>query len=188
MLHNINTRNKLSYPLILIALIFSFSSFAQEKPSELLKPANDNLQTAAKDDQTAKNYVLNLERLVNKFESAYKSARTAPMGTKQEYLTKMNSIYEEFTKLKYNSSDNAMVMDLKRLVGTWMDKRMNYIDKLILELVYKNDYSHLMNTADIDYMEQVYETNASRSLLDEGNGVYNTMMTQMSKVKNYYSI
>jgi len=184
---HINTRNRLPYPLILFALIFSFSSFAQDNPPELPK-VDESFQGAAKDDPASRNYVLSTERLVNKFERAYQSARNANMDTKQNYLVKMNSVYEEFTKLKYNSSDNAMVMDLKKLVGTWMDKRMNYIDKLIMELVYKNDYSQLMHTAEIDYIEHIYLTNASRPVLDEGNGIYSTMMAQMSKVKSYYSI
>src|SRR5437867_9232096 len=182
MLYNI--KNKVSYPLILIVLIFSFSSFAQENTPSII--ADTNLKVT-REDPASKNYVLSLNKLINRFESAFQSAKSAPWQTKQQDLAKMNSIFEEFSNLKYSSSDNSVV-DLRGLVAKWMNKRMDYVDKLILELVYKNDYSHLLNTAEVEYMENVYKTNAAQTLLSEGNGIYETMMTQMNKIKSFYSI
>jgi hypothetical protein len=178
-----NIQNKLKYLLTISIFLFSYSSFAQDNPQVVA--VNDS-QNAA-NDIISKNYVIRVDNLVNKFEAAYQFARTAPAEAKLIYLSKMNSIFEEFTKLKYNS-DNAMVMELKKLVNTWMDKRLSYVDKSILEFVYLTDYSTLLNTADLDYMEQVYKTKAAGKAFDEGNGVYNEMMTQMNKVKSFYSI
>jgi hypothetical protein len=174
--NNMNTRNKLFYPVIFFALIFSYSSNAQNNnprnnnATEPEKVSDIRLQAAAKDDQTAKNYVLNVEKLVNLFEKAYQSARVSSVDTKPDELTKMNVVYEEFTGLKY-SPDNPMVLEVKRLVGSFMEKRMNYISRLIMKRVNENedDYSRW-------------------ALLGEGNGVYTTLLDRMNKVKSYYSM
>ena len=169
--NNINTRNKLFYPVIFFALIFSYSSNAQNNNATKPEKISDiSLQAAAKDDQTAKNYVLNVEKLVNQFEKAYQSARVSSIDTKPDELTKMNVVYEEFTGLKY-SPDNPMVLEVKRLVGSFMEKRMNYISRLIMKRVNENedDYSRC-------------------ALLGEGNGVYTKLLDRMNKVKSYYSM
>lgn len=132
----------------------------EEKPRE-------TSGTKSVDEEITKEYVSAVDRFVNKFDGIYQPARTAELKAKRTALLNMNVVYEDFTKLKYNAPEkNAMVLELKRLVGDWMQKRMNYIDKLLIE-------------------GSANETAASRSLLEDGDRVYNTMISQMKKVKTY---
>jgi len=152
--------------LAITVLITGFSQSQGNQVNPMMTPTNINLESAAKDDKTARNYVLNVERLVKRFQKEYQSASRSNMDTRADYLMKMNLVYEEFTGLKY-SPDNPMVVELKRLAGSCMERHMNYIDKLIVEHVYENDQS---------------------SLLKAVNGIHTTMSDQMNKVKSYYSI
>lgn len=156
MLNKTNTGNKFSVPVILLVLIFSFSANAKDNnPPDNLKDSNN--------DPAAKNYALKVEKLVNGFEGMCLFAGSSSVDTKHDLLLKMNAVYEEFISLQHNSPDNPMVLELKRLVGSWMEMRMNYFAQLITE-------------AD--------ETKAAHSLLEKSNGIYNPMISQIGKVKS----
>ena len=133
---------------------------AEEIPRRTEKPV----------DEVSKKYVSAVENLINKFEALYMSGKTAGLDSKQDYLHQMNTVYEELSKLQYNALEkNSMVVELKRLTAVWMEKRMNFIDKLIRD-------------------GSVSETASSRSLLEESDKAYNILMSQLNKVKSFYSI
>ena len=136
------------------------SLIAEEIPKRTERPVDD----------MTKQYVSNVENLINKFESLYMSGKTAKLDTKQDYLHQMNTVYEELSKLQYNALDkNSLVLELKRLASVWMEKRMNFLDKLLRD-------------------GSVSETASSRSLLEESDKAYNAVISQLNKVKSFYSI
>jgi tetratricopeptide (TPR) repeat protein len=121
-------------------------------------------------DEVTRKYVAGIENNVNRFEALYMSAKNASLDSKQDYLHQMNTVYEDLSKLQYNALEkNPMVQELKKLASIWMEKRMNFIDKLLRD-------------------GSVSETASSRSLLEDSDRAYRTLMNQLNKVKSYYSI
>jgi hypothetical protein len=174
-------------PIFLIVPITTFSQYGgspvgtaiNSKANVLMMATNDvSSEVVPYDGLTAKNYVLSVEQLLNKFEESYQSARVSDIATRMEHLTDMNSAYETFRGLKY-SADDSLVVELKRLVDSWMEKRMTYIgDKLVRELAYQNEREG-----------RAYSTRAVLALLEaQGNETYIALLDQMIKVKSYYSM
>lgn len=140
-----------------------------------LEPSADtvrvNQQTTVKSDASiVKNYIANTENLINRFQSSYQSAKTANAESKKNYLNDMNGVYERFIKLQFKTPQkNSMLSELNRLVKLWMEKRMELVDRLIID-------------------NKTVESVSTRSILQEGDRVYDTMLNQLNRVKNYYSI
>lgn len=144
-------------------------SVEKVKDTIIIKETSEKTEKTA-DKQIAQKYISGAENLINKFESVYQSAKAADVNNKHDYLNSMNEVYETFTNLQYNPPEkNSQVVELGHLIGEWMQKRMNFIDKLIID-------------------KSVSETNSSRPMLQEGDRAYNSMRSQLNKLKNYYSI
>jgi len=121
------------------------------------------------DFEINKRYINQADASINKFESQYQSARTAPVASKKDYVANMSSTMRQFTGTSYVPTQiDANVMELKRLVNLWMDKRIAFIERLVSE-------------------NSVGETNTSRSLKEEGDKLYYAVINQMKKVKGTYS-
>jgi hypothetical protein len=126
-------------------------------------------QTPPTDYEINKKYVSRIDGLINKFESQYQSARSAPVSSKKDYAANMSSIMSQLIGTSYAPKQiDANVIELKRLINLWMDKRIAFIEKLVAE-------------------NSVSETNNSRSLKEEGDKLYYAVINQMKKVKSTYS-
>jgi hypothetical protein len=120
------------------------------------------------DLELSKKFVSNAENSISRFESLYQTARTAPVNSKSDLGKSLESVNKEFNNLKYTAQNkDAGVMELKRLTGEWMSKRIAFIRQLISE-------------------KSVSETNTSRPLKEEGDRLYTAMMSQISKVKKSF--
>jgi hypothetical protein len=182
---NFMRRWGITLAIVLIVAIVTFSQWGGNSIGTTVNNvsmkmiANDiSSEVVLNDEQKAKNYVSHVEQLVVLFEEAYQSARISDILTKMDHLTDMNSAYETFRGLKY-SADDSLVVELKRLVDSWMEKRMTYIgDKLVRELAYQNEREG-----------RAYSTRAVLALLEaQGNETYIALLDQMIKVKSYYSM
>jgi len=121
--------------------------------------------TKQADLEISRKYVTDVSNSISRFESVYQSARTAPLNTKSDFGKSMESVNKEFNSIKYSAQNkDAGVLDLKRLTGEWMSKRIAFIRQLITE-------------------KSVSETNESRPLKEDGDRLYAAMMNQMKKVK-----
>lgn len=117
------------------------------------------------DQEISRKFVSDAENSISRFENLYQTARSAPLTTKSDYGKSMESVNKEFINLKYPAvNKNAGAVELKRLAGEWMNKRIAFIHQLISE-------------------KSVSETITSRSLKEEGDRLYTAMMNHMSKVK-----
>lgn len=119
----------------------------------------------AEDREISGKYVTDAGNIISNFESIYQSARTAPLNTKSDFGKSMESVNKNFNNIKYSAQNkDAGVIELKRLVSEWMSKRIAFIRQLITD-------------------KTVSETNTSRSLKEEGDKLYASMMDQLNKVK-----
>lgn len=117
------------------------------------------------DMELSRKFVSDAANSISRFESHYQSAKTAPLSTKSDYLKNLESVNKEFISYKYSAQNkDAGVVELKRLTGEWMSKRIAYIRQMISE-------------------KSVNESEISRSLREDGDRLYTAMMGQMSKVK-----
>ena len=133
-----------------------------ETKRKIVEPPDPNLQT---DLKFSRKFVSDVGSCISRFESLYQSARTAPLSTKSDYGKSLESVNKEFISLKYMAQNkDAGVLELQRLTGEWMSKRIAFIRQLITE-------------------HSVSETDASRPLKEEGDRLYTAMMSQMNKVK-----
>jgi hypothetical protein len=122
------------------------------------------------DDEVSKQYVSQVEKYMNQFETAYQSAAGASVDSKKSYVKNMSSIMSNVNSLSYSASEkNALVLDYKNAVTRWMSKRIEFINKLIAE-------------------NSVSVTNNTRSAKEEGDKLFTMAKNQMSKVKSYYNI
>lgn len=134
-------------------------------PTKNAEPPDPKIQA---DLELSKKYVSDAGNSISRFESLYQSAKTAPLSTKSDLGKSLESVNKEFNNLKYTAQNkDAGVMELKRLTGLWMSKRIAFIRQLISD-------------------KSVSETNTSRSLREEGDKLYTAMMSQMNKVKKSF--
>jgi len=121
--------------------------------------------TKQADLELSRKFVSDAGNSISRFESLYQAARIAPLSSKSDYGKSLESVHKEFNSFKYSAQNkDAGVLELKRLIGEWMSKRIAFIGQLILE-------------------KSVSETNLSRPLREEGDKLYTAMMSQMKKVK-----
>ncbi|HMQ79630.1 MAG TPA: hypothetical protein PKE39_10615 [Ignavibacteria bacterium] len=115
-------------------------------------------------DKTAK-FTAQLRDLIEKFESLYQSAYTSGVSSKENYLTNMRSVASRLNALDYGAKEkDANALELKQRATAWMNKRIEFIGRLIKD-----------NTAK--------ETNTSRSLKEEGDKLYYSVTQQIKKTK-----
>ena len=80
----------------------------------------------------------------------------------------MSSVLAELNGTSYTAGDkNAMLLELKDLMSKWMNRRIDFINRLIAD-----------NT--------INETPNSRALKEEGDRLYNVMLRQLNKVRDFY--
>jgi len=117
------------------------------------------------DEALTKKFINEEIQLIEKFESLYQSGYKAGVESKKNFLSNMQSVAGKLNALSYNAKEkDAHALDLKQKATQWMNKRIEFISRLI------NDKS----TA---------ETNTSRSLKEEGDKLYYAVTTQMKKVR-----
>lgn len=117
------------------------------------------------DEAVTKKFISQEKDLIEKFESLYQSAYSAKVDSKKNYLSNMQSVISRLNALSYNAKEkDAEALELKQKAAAWMNKRAEFISKLI------NDNS-------------VKETNTSRSLKEEGDKLYFGVTSQMKKLK-----
>ena len=134
-----------------------------ERNPKKVKDPIDPIKKA--DQEISKKYVSDISSSVSRFESTYQSAKSAPLSAKSDYSKSLESIHKEFNFLKYTAQNkDAGVLELARLTGEWMNKRIAFIQKLITE-------------------RSVDETPNSRPIREEGDRLYSAMIAQLNKVK-----
>jgi hypothetical protein len=122
-------------------------------------------ETAPSDAELTGRYTSQMEDIINRFESLYQSAYTASTENKKNYLSNMRSALNQLNTLSYRAKEkDAGALELKQKANDWMNKRISFISKLIAD-----------NT--------IAETNTSRSLKEEGDKLYYSVVTQLKKVK-----
>jgi len=134
-------------------------SKGEEKPKEKIKVE------AKTDDELTKEFIKQESELIEKFESLYQSAYTAGVESKSNYLSNMKSVASRLNALDYGAKEkDANALDLKQKTTAWMNKRIEFIGRLIKD-------------------NSVKETNTSRSLKEEGDKLYYGVTQQMKKTK-----
>lgn len=99
-----------------------------EKPVEKVGEA----ETPKEDQQSVRKYKSDLVSLSGKFEAMYQSARNSSIESKKTFVRDMDSLYFEFKKLQ-PAGQSDKVVELKDAAGSWMQKRLEYINRLISE-------------------------------------------------------
>lgn len=126
--------------------------------------------TTNKDEQAAKKYIASVQSLISKFNATYQSAYTADVESKRNYVANLMSISSQLNGTAYTASEkNAMVIELKGLASKMMNRRIDFINKLISSGI-------------------VTEDKYSRAMKEEGDKLLNMTMRQMDKVKSFYNI
>lgn len=121
--------------------------------------------TGKTDAEITKKYVEQQENLIYKFESLYQSAHTASVESKKDYMNNMQSVLSQINSLSYNAKEkDAGALELKQKAASWMNKRISFINRLVVD-----------NT--------VSETASSRSIKEEGDKMYYAVTSQLKKVK-----
>jgi tetratricopeptide (TPR) repeat protein len=134
-------------------------------PKKVVEPPDPKKQ---EDLELSKKYVSDAANYISRFESTYQATKPASLSSKSDYGKSLESVNKEFNNLKYTAQNkDAGVVELKRMIGEWMSKRIAFIRQLISE--------HSVN-----------ETDKSRPLREEGDRLYTAMMNQMSKVKKSF--
>ncbi|NOS83649.1 MAG: hypothetical protein HOP31_00785 [Ignavibacteria bacterium] len=117
------------------------------------------------DAELTKEFIKQEIDLIEKFESLYQSAYTASVESKSNYLSNMKSVASRLNALDYGAKEkDANALDLKQKATSWMNKRIDFISRLISDKTIK-------------------ETNTSRSLKEEGDKMYYSVTQQMKKTK-----
>lgn len=118
------------------------------------------------DRQINSTHASQLEGIIRRFETSFQSARNAPVTSKSSLLANMRSIEAEFYNLAYRSND-PNVLELRRLMSSWMSKRISFVNQQIAE-----------NT--------VGESESSRQIRADGDNMYYSVNNQLRKVKSIY--
>jgi hypothetical protein len=143
-----------------------------QTPTTKTNNSNDPVVTnnTNKDEQAAKKYIASVQSLINKFNATYQSAYTADVESKRNYVANLMSISSQLNGIAYTASEkNAMVIELKGLASKMMNRRIDFINKLISSGI-------------------VTEDKYSRAIKEEGDKLLNMTMRQMDKVKSFYNI
>lgn len=120
------------------------------------------------DEQISRNFLSRLGSIQSKFQSYYESAYTASVPSKRNYLNNMSTVLSELNGTSYTAADkNTMLIDLKELMSKWMSRRIDFISRLIAD-----------NT--------INETANTRQLKEEGDKLYQTVLRQLNKVRDFY--
>ncbi|MDQ3019549.1 MAG: hypothetical protein M3R36_03120 [Bacteroidota bacterium] len=119
--------------------------------------------TVSKSDDKSKIYILNLEKLVKDFESHYLIARNTKTSSKEEYVV-MDSLYNKFTELD-NPGSAPENVELKDLSNTYMQKRIEYIQKRL-----GDNSATATETAELKYLRE------------DGDKIYNKVMRQINQM------
>ncbi len=126
------------------------------------------VEEAISDTELSRRYFTKLSKIISGFESSYQSAAVAQVASKKDYLEKMQSFRRDLINSVYDAKEkDAELVQLKNDINTWIDKRIAYINKLIVE-------------------NSVSETNTSRSLKEEGDKLYVRVKTQLSRADSKY--
>jgi len=129
----------------------------KETEKETIKAKTDAEITAA--------YVKQTKNLIGQFEDLYQSGYKAPVDSKSNYLTNMSTVSGKLKGLTYIAKEkDAEAIELNKKAAAWMNKRVEFLSKLVKD-------------------NSVTETNASRSLKEEGDKLYYAVNQQMKKVK-----
>lgn len=129
------------------------------------KPKEKIVAEVNTDAELTKEFINKEKELIEKFESLYQSAYKAGVSSKDNYLTNMRSVAARLNALDYGAKEkDAEALELKQKATVWMNKRIEFIGKLIKD-----------NT--------VAETNTSRSLKEEGDKLYYSVTQQMKRTK-----
>ena len=117
------------------------------------------------DDMITKKFINQQIALIEKFQSLYLSGYKAKVESKKNYLDNLESIASRLNALSYNPKEkDAEALEMKQKSTAWMNKRIEFIRKLISD-------------------NSVTETATSRSLKEEGDKLYYALTLQMKKVK-----
>ncbi len=117
------------------------------------------------DLEISRKYVSDAGGMITRFESSYQSAKDAPLSSKSDFSRSLEVTYKEFNYLKYTAQhQDAGVLELKKLISAWMNKRIAFIHKLLSD-------------------KTATETPASAPLREEGDKLYTAMINQLNKVK-----
>ena len=161
MIDKIAQRNKLTEvprtdTVIIREEVTGIKGREKETEKETVKAKTDAEITAA--------YVKQTKNLIDQFESLYQSGYKASVDSKSNYLSNMSSVSGKLRGLSYNAKEkDAEAMELSKKAASWMNKRIEFISRLIKD-----------NSA--------AETNTSRSLKEEGDKLYYAVNQQMKKV------
>jgi hypothetical protein len=122
------------------------------------------------DEALSKKYISGVQSNINSFQNLYQSAYTADVQTKRKISQTLSSASSKFDALQYTASQkDEKILELKRLVDMWMDKRIAFINQLITE-------------------NSINEQNTSRGIKEEGDKLYNMLLNQLTQVKRTYGI
>ena len=161
MIDKILQRNKITEApktdtLIIREEVTGIKGREKETEKETVKAKTDAEMTAA--------YVKQTKNLIDQFESLYQSGYKASVESKSNYLSNMSSVSGKLRGLSYNAKEkDAEAMELNKKAASWMNKRIEFISRLIKD-----------NSA--------AETNTSRSIKEEGDKLYYAVNQQMKKV------
>lgn len=128
--------------------------------------SKENVKIEVETDETlTKKFISQEKDLIEKFESLYQSAYSAGVDSKKNYIDNMKSVVTRLNALSYNAKEkDAEALELKQKAVSWMNKRVDFINRLISD-------------------NSVKETNTSRSLKEEGDKMYYGVTQQMKKIK-----
>jgi hypothetical protein len=128
--------------------------------------SKENVKIEVETDETlTKKFISQEKDLIEKFESLYQSAYSAGVDSKKNYIDNMKSVVTRLNALSYNAKEkDAEALELKQKAVSWMNKRVDFINRLISD-------------------NSVKETNTSRSLKEEGDKMYYGVTLQMKKIK-----
>jgi len=161
MIDKIAQRNKLTEvprtdTVIIREEVTGIKGREKETEKETVKAKTDAEITTA--------YVKQTKNLIDQFESLYQSGYRASVDSKSNYLNNMSSVSGKLRGLSYNAKEkDAEAMELNKKAASWMNKRIEFISRLIKD-----------NSA--------AETNTSRSIKEEGDKLYYAVNQQMKKV------
>ncbi len=129
------------------------------------KETEKETDKAKTDAEITAAYVKQTKSLIGQFEDLYQSGYKAPVDSKSNFISNMNSITGKLKNMSYNAKEkDAEAMELNKKAASWMNKRIEFLSKLVKD-------------------KSVTETNTSRSLKEEGDKLYYAVSQQMKKVK-----
>ena len=138
----------------------------EETGSKGEEKTKDKIKVEVETDfDITKKFTSQQRSLIENFQSAYANAYSAAVDSKKKYLDDMRSIAERLNALSYEAKEkDPSALELKKRTTSWMNKRIEFIQKIIKEKTEK-------------------ETNTSRSLKEEGDKLYFAVTEQLKKLK-----